>query len=167
MINYILQDWKYNSHDIKIRIVLISFRLCQFLWNSNLIVRLLSFPFFMAYRVAVTWLLNIDLLPNTKVGRRLKIYHGMALVIHPASIIGNDVTLRHSTTIGNQHSGGNAPRIGDRVNIGCHSVILGNIIIGDDATIGAGSVVTKDVAPLAVVAGNPAKLVCKRSITPD
>eukprot|EP01117_Protostelium_nocturnum_P009284 TRINITY_DN3325_c0_g2_i2.p1 TRINITY_DN3325_c0_g2~~TRINITY_DN3325_c0_g2_i2.p1 ORF type:complete len:193 (+),score=79.95 TRINITY_DN3325_c0_g2_i2:123-701(+) len=52
-------------------------------------------------------------------------------------------------------------KIGDRVWIGGNAVILPGVTIGDCAVIGAGSVVTKDVAPWTVVAGNPAKFIKK------
>jgi acetyltransferase-like isoleucine patch superfamily enzyme len=50
-------------------------------------------------------------------------------------------------------------RIGKRVWIGANAVILPGIQIGDDAVIGAGSIVTKNVPGGAVVAGNPARLI--------
>ena len=50
-------------------------------------------------------------------------------------------------------------RIGDRVWIGCRAVILKGVTIGDDAIVGAGSIVTKDVAAATVVGGNPAHLI--------
>ena len=55
--------------------------------------------------------------------------------------------------------------IGNDVWIGCHAVVLSGVKIGDGAVIGAGAVVTHDVAPYAVVAGVPAR--CLRSRFPD
>lgn len=49
-------------------------------------------------------------------------------------------------------------KIGNRVSIGTSATILGGISIGDNAIIGAGSVVTKDVPKNAIVAGNPARI---------
>lgn len=58
----------------------------------------------------------------------------------------------------------NAPvKIGKYVWIGCHSIILPGVVIGDGAVIGAGSVVTKDVPPLAIAAGNPAHIIKYRN----
>ncbi len=47
--------------------------------------------------------------------------------------------------------------IGDDVLIGCQSIILSGVTIGDGAVVGAGSVVTRDVPPMTLVAGNPAR----------
>ena len=155
---FILQDWNYNRHDVRIRIVLVLFRLSQLLWQSGKVVRTLSIPYFVLYRILVVWIFNIELFPSLAIGRRLRLFHGYALVIHPSSVIGDDVTLRHCTTLGNSTTGGKGPQIGDRVNIGCNSVIIGDICVGNDAKVGAGSVVIRNVAPGNVVAGNPARI---------
>lgn len=52
-------------------------------------------------------------------------------------------------------------KIGNKVWVGFNSIILKGVVIGDGAVVGAGSVVTKDVAPYTVVAGNPAKFIKK------
>ncbi len=155
---YILQDWKYNSHDLRIRVVLILFRLSQLLWKKGTNTRIISAPYFIFYRILVVWLFHIELLPSFNVGSRLRLFHGYALAIHPSSTIGDDVTIRHCTTLGNKNSGEKGPQIGNRVNIGSNTVIIGNIRIGDDVTIGAGSVVTKDIPSDKKVAGNPARV---------
>ena len=66
--------------------------------------------------------------------------------------------VHHNTTIGITF-GSKPPQIGNNVFIGANSVVIGEIIIGDGAIIGAGSVVTKDVPPNAIVIGNPAKVI--------
>jgi putative colanic acid biosynthesis acetyltransferase WcaB len=161
---FILQDWKVNKHDLRIRIVLVLFRLYQLLWEMGNPVRALSLPYFVIYRVLIVWFFNIELLPTIKVGKRLRIFHAYALVIHPLSTIGDDVTLRHCTTLGSKTAGGKGPKLGDRVNVGCNTVIIGEIHIGDDAVIGAGSVVTSDVASGELVVGNPARPLSKKSV---
>ncbi|MGF1643274.1 MAG: acyltransferase [Thiotrichales bacterium] len=55
--------------------------------------------------------------------------------------------------------GGGPIRVDDYAWIGSHSIILKNVTIGKGAIVGAGSVVTRDVEPLTVVAGNPARVV--------
>jgi putative colanic acid biosynthesis acetyltransferase WcaB len=156
---FVFQDWKYNKHDLRIRVVLVLFRLSQFLWQKGNTVKTISIPYFIFYRVLIIWIFNIELFPHLVIGRRLRLFHGYALVIHPSSVIGDDVTLRHCTTLGNKYTGGKGPQIGDRVNVGCNSVIIGDIRIGDDVTIGAGSVVINDVVAGKIIAGNPARIV--------
>jgi putative colanic acid biosynthesis acetyltransferase WcaB len=101
--------------------------------------------------------LGIELNHKAKVGPRLRLHHGYGLVVHESAVIGSDCTLRHGTTIGNRRESDDCPVIGDRVDIGCSSVIIGRIEIGDDAKIGAGSVVLHDVPAGCTVAGNPAR----------
>jgi putative colanic acid biosynthesis acetyltransferase WcaB len=123
----------------------------------------IGLPVILLYRLMSEWLLGFDLPWQTEVGARLRLHHGYALVVHPATILGADCTLRHSTTLGTQDPTGvsseNAPRLGDGVDVGCHVLILGSVEVGDGARIGAGAVVVKDVPPRSVVAGSPARVI--------
>ena len=87
----------------------------------------------------------------------------MGLVVNDGTRIGDGCFLRHSTTIGNKQLEGGAysasPVLGNRVDVGANSVIIGPVRVGDDAVIGAGAVIVKDVPPYAVVVGNPARIV--------
>ncbi len=82
-------------------------------------------------------------------------------MIHSNTIIGNTVTVRHNTTIGVARDGGKCPVIEDNVNIGANVVIIGDITIGNNSIIAAGSIVVKDVPPFSMVAGNPARIIKK------
>ena len=88
----------------------------------------------------------------------LLIPHPYGIVIHSQSKIGCDVVIFHQVTLGQKNLavGENvmAPIIGDRVKIGAGARILGAIVIGDDAIIGANAVVTKDVPAGATVVGH-------------
>lgn len=161
-IAYILQDWQVNSEtSFKSRWVLLMFRLTQLL-------RRLPIAFFLFllcrawYQVLVEWILSVELPWDTQVGQNLKLCHGLALVVNHETVIGENCTLRHSTTIGNKKlrdgSYSGSPKIGNNVDIGSNTVILGAITVGDNAIIGAGSVVVKDIPNGAVVVGNPAKI---------
>lgn len=159
---YIFQDWKVNSEDKKGRLVLFFFRIAS-IGARNKFLYILLIPYQIFYKVFVEWILGVEIPYKTKIGSRLIIYHGQSLVVNPGTIIGDDCTLRQSTTIGNkQLFDGNysiAPIIGNNVDIGSNVCIIGPIIIGNNVKIGAGSVVVKDVPTNCIVAGNPAKII--------
>lgn len=163
-VNYLLQDWQTNQDtSLKSRLVLVMFRLNGCLFNSPFPINFLSKIYRFFYQLIVEWILGIELPWDTKVGKNLKLQHGHALVVNHDTTIGDNCILRHSTTIGNKKladgSYSNSPRIGNNVDIGCNVVILGAITIGNNAVIGAGAVVVKDVPEGAVVVGNPAKII--------
>jgi serine O-acetyltransferase len=124
--------------------------------------RILRAPLTLIYRVlkslaGVLW--GISLCYTTKLGRRVRIWHYGGMFLGARSI-GNDVTLRHSTTFGLLHQGDGPdmkPIIRDRVDVGSGVAVLGPVEIGEDVTIGANSVVVKNVSPGATVFGIPAR----------
>lgn len=91
------------------------------------------------------------------VGGGFSINHYGGIVIGQGAHIGENFNIRHNTTIG--HVNGKNPTIGNNVTLGADVDIIGGITIGDDAMVGAGAVVVKDVAPHEIVAGNPAKVI--------
>ena len=164
LINYIFQDWQFNNDtSFKSRLILLMFRLAQFLEKSPGYLHWVSITYRYFYLLVVDWLLGIELPSNTQIGERLKIQHGHGLVVNHETIIGANCILRNSTTIGHKKlfdgSYSTSPKIGDNVDIGANVVIIGSITVGNNAVIGAGSVVVKDVPENAVVAGNPAKII--------
>lgn len=124
---------------------------------------IVTVPILVAYRITTEWFFQIELPASTKIGKRLIIDHGFALVVNKHTIIGDDCRLRHCVTIGCKVNAdgtqGSSPRIGNRVEVGAGALIIGDITIGNDVFIGAGAVVTKDVPEGAVVVGNPARIV--------
>ncbi|MHA6249630.1 serine O-acetyltransferase [Pontibacter sp. CAU 1760] len=136
---------------------IIYFRLSSYCARGKLL-SVLGFPIRLSYKIFIQWILGIDIPDTTQVGLGLNLYHGQGIVIHKNVIIKNNVIIRQNTTIGNSKYENDVPVICDNVQIGASVVIIGKIVIGEKAIIGAGSVVTKDVPPFAVVAGNPAKV---------
>jgi len=157
----IFQDWGANQGNPKGRLVMLLFRTAHLL-RQNVVVALLFFWYFILYRVVVEWFLCIELPWKTRIGPGFRLDHGQALVVNDGTVFGANCTVRNSTTIGNKQlkdgTYSRAPRFGDRVNIGANAVIIGPITIGDDALIGAGAVVVKDVPANCVAIGNPARI---------
>ncbi|MBH8566039.1 serine acetyltransferase [Nostoc sp. CENA67] len=163
-INYLLQDWQINQDtSFKSRLVLVMFRLNKIVINFPFVGQKISKLYCLFYQFIVEYILGIELPWDTKIGSNLKLIHGYGLVVNHETVIGANCTLRHSTTIGNKKlpdgSISASPQIGNNVDIGSNVVIIGPIKLGDNAVIGAGSVVVKDVPQSAVVAGNPAKII--------
>lgn len=153
----ILQDWSANPGNIRSRLMLASFRFAQKLHRLPRGFRWIGLPYLAVYQLLMYWELGIELNYKAAIGPGLKLYHGYALVIHDNAVIGSDCTLRHATTIGMRKGPADCPVIGNHVDIGSNSVVIGAIKVGDGATIGAGSVVVHDVPAGATVAGNPAR----------
>lgn len=156
--NGVFQDFSGNMGRPIIQLVLILFRSANFFRaSSSRLIRVLGIPVAVIYRAVALTVANIDIPAGTSIGRRLQIHHGTGLVINRTCRLGDDVILRHCTTLGSKSDLMNGPSIGSRVDIGPNSIVLGDIVVGDDSTIGAGSVVLKDINPGLTVAGNPAK----------
>ena len=93
------------------------------------------------------WMTGIEVHPGATLGHRLVIDHGFGVVIGETAIVGDDCIIFHGVTLGGikfdpvkRH-----PTVGNKVMIGTGAKILGPILIGDGAMIGANSVVVKDV----------------------
>lgn len=126
-------------------------------FTTSPVLKIIGMPVRGFYKFFFHWIMGIEIHDTTTIGRGFEIFHGQGLVIHPDVVIGENVVVRHNTTIGNAREGGRCPVIGNNVQIGANVVIIGDINIGDHAIIAAGSVVVKDVRAYTLVAGNPAK----------
>ena len=105
-------------------------------------------------------LLHLEI-PNRHFANGLRLVHPYNVIIHADAELGQRVTIYHNVTIATVLSGPRqgAPVVGDDVTIFPNSVIMGDIHVGNGATIGAGSIVIHSVPAGGVVAGNPARLV--------
>lgn len=110
---------------------------------------------FMNYRQSRKY--GIQISPFTRIGYGLYIGHGIGIVINPRTVIGNNCNISQFLTIGSNK--GTPAVIGDNVYIGPQVCLVENVRIGDNATIGAGSVVTKDIPAGATAVGVPAKVI--------
>ena len=137
-------------------------------WRDRIQWRPLRLPFSFAYRnlfMLVRVITGITLPGRTQIGRRLRFDHSGGIIIHEHSIIGDDCLIRHGVTIGVQRTGETlAPRLGNRVDIGCGAVLLGPITIGDDVVIGANSVVLCDVPACSTAVGVPARVLPRKAL---
>lgn len=125
-------------------------------------------PLTLAYRLFATgvdWVWGINLPASTQVGRRVRIWHHGAILLDAKSI-GNDVHIRHDTTLGplRDRDAGRPeclPVVEDNVDIGSGACVLGSVHVGKGAFVGANSVVVQEVPPGATVFGVPARIIPK------
>ena len=131
------------------------YRVNHWLWNRHLLLlgRFLS-------QIA-RFLTGIEIHPGAKIGRRLFIDHGLGVVIGETAIVGDDVTLYQGVTLGGtgKEQGKRHPTIEDGVVAGSGAKILGNITVGRNCRIGAGSVVLRNVPEDSTVVGVPGHII--------
>lgn len=128
-------------------------------WREGIQSRLLRMPFSLLYRIGHVFVRNlygIELPSTTVVGRRLRIAHQHAIIVHPRAVVGDDCMIRQGVSIGISRvrrggGGREAPILGDRVEVGAGAAIIGAVRIGSDAMIGPNAVVMSDVPDGAIV----------------
>ncbi len=132
-------------------------RLSHWLWCRGL--RIL--PRFIS-EISRSWT-GIDIHPGARIGRRLFIDHGCGVVIGETTILGDDITLYQGVTLGGtgKERGKRHPTLCDQIVVGAGAKILGNIVIGENCRIGAGSVVLDDVPEASTVVGVPGRIIYK------
>tara|TARA_B100000900_G_scaffold214222_1_gene181424 strand:+ start:1391 stop:1972 length:582 start_codon:yes stop_codon:yes gene_type:complete len=119
------------------------------------------------------FLTGIEIHPKAKIGKNLFIDHGMGVVIGETSDIGDNVTIYHMATLGgispsinsdDQRNTKRHPTLMNNVVVGSGAQILGPVVVGRNAKIGANAVVTKNVPENAIMVGIPAKNVGESSV---
>ena len=132
-------------------------RFTHWLWcrHFRLLARFLS--------QIIRFFTGIEIHPGATMGHRVFIDHGMGVVIGETAIVGDDVTLYQGVTLGGtgKEKGKRHPTLRNGVFVGNNANILGNIIIGENSRVGAGSVVLRDVPPNSTVVGVPAHIIYK------
>jgi serine O-acetyltransferase len=132
------------------------YRLTHWLWLHNffLLARCLS--------QFARWWTGIEIHPGAVIGSRLFIDHGMGVVIGETAVVGDDVTIYQGVTLGGTSTSRGVkrhPTIGNGVVIGGGAKILGNITVGDNCRVGAGSVVLRSVPADSTIVGVPGHIV--------
>jgi serine O-acetyltransferase len=133
-------------------------------WTHRITGRLWRANWRLAARVlsqAGRFCTGIEIHPGAEIGQRVFIDHGSGVVVGETAIVGNDVTLYQGVTLGGtgHERGKRHPTLRDGVFVGSSAQILGNICIGENSRVGAGSVVLQDVPPNSTVVGVPAHIV--------
>ena len=135
-------------------------RLTHWLWGNGE----RDFALYLQSRTSEVF--QTDIHPAARIGRGIFLDHATGLVVGETAVIGDDVSLLQDITLGGtgKDCGDRHPKIGRGVMIGAGAKILGNIDIGEQARIAAGSVVLMPVPPGATVAGVPARIVRTASL---
>lgn len=139
-----------------------AYRIAHSLWLDNRE----ALAIFLQSQIAIVF--GVDIHPAAKIGHGVMLDHATGIVIGETAVVENDVSILQSVTLGGtgKHEGDRHPKVREGVMIGANATILGNIEIGRNAKIGAGSVVLDDVAEHTTVAGVPAKVIgcpeCKK-----
>ena len=134
-----------------------AYRIAHWLWRHE---RKMLAQFFQS-QISVG--LGVDIHPAAAIGRGLMLDHATGIVVGETAVVGDDVSILHSVTLGGtgKETGDRHPKIRRGVLLAAGCKIIGNIEVGEGAKVGAGSVVLHDVPPHVTVAGVPAVIVGK------
>ncbi len=132
-----------------------AYRIGHWLWESGRV----DLAYFVQMRVSEVF--GVDIHPAARIGMGIMIDHAHSIVIGETAIVGDNVSMLHSVTLGGtgKEDGDRHPKIGNGVLIGAGAKVLGNIVVGYCSRIAAGSVVLHDVPHNKTVAGVPAKVI--------
>lgn len=132
-----------------------AYRVAHYLWSKGQN----DLAYF--FQMRVSEIFGVDIHPGARIGKGIMIDHAHSVVIGETAIVGDNVSMLHSVTLGGtgKEEEDRHPKIEDGVLIGAGAKVLGNITIGHCSRIAAGSVVLEDVPPCKTVAGIPARIV--------
>ena len=108
---------------------------------------------------------GIEIHPGATIGKNFFIDHGMGVVIGETAIIGDNCLVYQGVTLGGtgKEKGKRHPTIGNNVTLGAGAILLGDINIGDNSNVGAGSVVIKSAKENSTLVGVPARVVKEKN----
>lgn len=135
-----------------------SHRIAHWLWGESR--RCLAL--YLQSRVALIF--SVDIHPAAQMGKGIMLDHATGIVIGETAVVEDDVSIMQAVTLGGtgKESGDRHPKVRRGVLVSAGAKILGNIEIGENAKVGAGSVVLKPVEPYTTVAGVPAVVVSRQ-----
>lgn len=130
-------------------------RLAHWLWHSG------RRDFALLLQSISSAALQVDIHPAAPFGKGIFLDHATGIVIGETAALGDNVSILQGVTLGGtgKEEGDRHPKVQSGVMIGSGAKVLGNIIVGHCARVGAGSVVLKEVPPCTTVAGVPARVV--------
>lgn len=140
------------------------FRLCRYLKLRKKSVLLPAYLLILMLYKRNCVRYGIDLKYLTDIGKGFYIGHFGNIIVSEKAVIGDNVNISHGVTIGRANRGKNKgfPTIGNRVYIGPGAKVIGKVAVGNNVTIGANCVVTRDVPDNAVVVGIPSRIISQK-----
>ena len=130
-------------------------RVAHWLWHND------RRPLAVFFQNQISATLGVDIHPAARIGSGIMLDHATGIVIGETAVVEDDVSILHSVTLGGsgKESGDRHPKIRRGVLLSAGCKVIGNIVVGEGAKVGAGSVVLRDVPPHVTVAGVPAQIV--------
>mgnify|MGYP000166489787 CR=1 FL=1 len=125
-------------------------RMCR---SQSLVVRLISR--YMHRHLSIKYQIQIP--KETEIGPGLYLGHATTIVVSSTAVIGRNCNLSHFVSIGSNH--GKAATLGNNVYVGPHVCLVEDVSVGDNVTIGAGSIVIKSIPVNMTAVGNPARVI--------
>jgi putative colanic acid biosynthesis acetyltransferase WcaB len=160
LINSIIADCRSNIY-LKSILMLIMYRFAHYFFSKGKLGKIIGSPIIIIYNFVSSWFLGIEIPAKTNIGYPFVLLHGVGLVINSEAIIGSGVMVRQGCCIGNKintdGSVSKAPVVGDNVEFGANSQVIGPVVVGDDVKIGAGAVVVDNCVCGKIYVGVPAK----------
>lgn len=134
---------------------LVCYRVAHCLWNSDR----REFALYLQSLTSETF--GVDIHPAARIGCGILLDHATSFVAGETAVIEDNVSILHEVTLGGtgKERGDRHPKVRTGVLLGAGAKILGNVEIGRQAKVGAGSVVLMDVPEHASVAGVPARII--------